>query len=607
MDIFSLLPANSNDPHQEEDYPEEGGYSSNDEGQQPNDDSDSYLTPRTESTLATPRLFSTPPRSPPRPTSHVDTRIRMRRYKLSLSPRLTPSSSPLKTPSLVPEGSSSQPPSSPAVALFDSRHENNSPFSTPSQSPLSTPNSSPTKTDILSLSPLQQRLARARTKREQIIETRVQTIDVKIKTKEMEASKRKEDATLEKVTKARTEESIIQAKERRAQLDVDKQLHMLTLRIKEKEALRRKEDVTMERIEKARTEDSILQAKERRDNQLSQRVQTVEAIIETKSKEALHRVERNLLQKQQRACRKEQNERAERRRKLLWYERRAKLLKSLDAKLERATRRSNEITNEKAIKASEELARAKEVARKVRAARVIQEVARDVYGFEKSENGDIELSQHAAALRLQRWKAWRAAICKRRLDSLLSGSDGKSNALDELLKLFHLPEEDKKKQQQQQNAALSFGEITMQMRSPVIQQRATAVIDCLLPIIEIHFASSSKNKMDGRSLLTFFLIALHPLEVFGDDYKDDDGNEKCACGTKLLAGAATALLKLMATLPRKTDFAMLESLLLTVSCCSLVVFVGISCVRRYDLCVEHSFKIFLIRSSLCICLVPPFN
>lgn len=392
----------------------------------------------------------------------------------------------------------------------------------------------------------------------------------------MEASKRKEDATLEKVTKARTEESIIQAKERRAQLDVDKQLHMLTLRIKEKEALRRKEDVTMERIEKARTEDSILQAKERRDNQLSQRVQTVEAIIETKSKEALHRVERNLLQKQQRACRKEQNERAERRRKLLWYERRAKLLKSLDAKLERATRRSNEITNEKAIKASEELARAKEVARKVRAARVIQEVARDVYGFEKSENGDIELSQHAAALRLQRWKVWRAAICKRRLDSLLSESDGKSNALDELLKLFHLPEEDRKQEQQQQqhNIALSFGEITMQMRSPVIQQRATAVIDCLLPIIEIHFASSSKNKMDGRSLLTFFLIAVHPLEVFGDDYKADDGTEaKCACGTKLLAGAATALLKLMATLPRKTDFAMLESLLLKVSCCSLVVFV----------------------------------
>jgi len=579
MDIFSLLPANSNDPHQEEDYPEEGGYSSNDEGQQPNDDSDSYLTPRTESTLATPQLFSTPPRSPPRPTSHVDTRIRMRRYKLSLSPRLTPSSSPLKTPSLVPD-SSSQPPSSPAEALFDNRHENNSPFSTPSQSPLSTPNSSPTKTDILSLSPLQQRLARARTKREQIIETRVQTIDVKIKTKELEASKRKEDATLEKVTKARTEESIIQAKERRAQLDVDKQLHMITLRIKEKEALRRKEDVTMERIEKARTEDSILQAKERRDNQLSQRVQTVEAIIETKSKEALHRVERNLLQKQQRACRKEQNERAERRRKLLWYERRAKLLKSLDAKLERATRRSNEITNEKAIKASEELARAKEVARKVRAARVIQEVARDVYGFEKSENGDIELSQHAAAWRLQRWKAWRAAVCKRRLDSLLSESDGKSNALDELLKLFHLPEEDKK---HQQNTALSFGEIAMQMRSPIIQQRATAVIDCLLPIIDIHFASSSKNKMDGRSLLTFFLIAVHPVEVFGDDYKADDGTEaKCACGTKLLAGAATALLKLMASLPRKTDFALLESLLMKVSC-SLVVSVGTSCVLNSHL------------------------
>ena len=87
---------------------------------------------------------------------------------------------------------------------------------------------SPTKSDLGGLSPIQQRLARARTKREQIVEERVQTIDIKIKTKEMEAIKRKEDATLEKVAKARTEDSILQAKERRDQLDVDKQLYVDT-------------------------------------------------------------------------------------------------------------------------------------------------------------------------------------------------------------------------------------------------------------------------------------------------------------------------------------------------------------------------------------------
>lgn len=396
------------------------------------------------------------------------------------------------------------------------------------------------------LSPLQQRLSRARTKREQIFEERVQTIDVKIKTKEIEASKRKEDATLEKVIKARTEDSILQAKERRDQLDVDKQLHMLTLRIKEEEALKRKEDVTMERIEKARTEDYILQAKERRDYQLSQRVKTVEAIIQTKSKEALHRAELNLLQKQQRACRKEQKERAERRRKLLWFERRAKLLKSLDGKLERAARRSNEITNEKAIKAGEELARAREVARKVKAARVIQEIVRDVYGFVKCESGDILMSQHEAASRLQRWTALRAAICKRRLDSSFSNT---RNELEELLKLFRLPPSDKK----QRNYSLPFEDLTMQMRRPDIQQKATSIVESLLPITDIHFASSSNNKIDGRSLLTLFLIAVHPLEVLGDDYQKsigdgvDDG-DRFLRGTKQLANASVALLKSLSSL-----------------------------------------------------------
>jgi len=367
------------------------------------------------------------------------------------------------------------------------------------------------------------------------MEERAQTIDVKIKTKEMEAIKRKEDATLEKVTKARTEDSILQAKERREQLEIDKQLHMLCLRVKEEEAIQRKEGVTMERIEKARTEDSILQAKERRDYQLSQRVQTVGAIIETKSKEASRRMESYLLQKQQRACRKEQKERAEQRRKLLWYERRAKLLKSLDGKLERAAQRSNEITNEKAIKAGEELARAKEVARKVKAARVIQEIARDVYDFKQCEVVEIELSQHEAAARLQKCVAWSAAVCKRRLvaNDVLD--------VDELLQLFRMPPKEK----EQLDHCFSFEELTMQMRRPDIQQKATAIVDCLLPIIDIHFASSatsSSKGVDGRSLLTLFLIAIHPFEVLGDDFDGEDG-DRCARGTKQLANAAAALLQ----------------------------------------------------------------
>ena len=382
------------------------------------------------------------------------------------------------------------------------------------------------------------------------MEERAQSIDIKIKTREMDAIKRKEDATLEKVIKARTEASILQAKERRDQLEIDKQLHMLSLRAKEEEALQRKEGVTMERIEKARTEGSILQAKERRDYKLSQRVQTVEATIETKTKEASERVESYLLHKQQRACRKEQKERAEQRRELLWYERRAKLLKSLDGKLERATRRSNRITNEKAIKAGEELARAKEVARKVKAARVIQEIARDVYDFKKCESVDIELSHHEAAARLQRWVAWRAAICKRRLINAFAANDS-HNVVEELLQLFRVSDKE------QSHHSLPFEALTLQMRRPDIQQTATSIIDCLLPIIDVHFASSSPstNKgVDGRSLLTLYLIAAYPIEVLGDGFDGADGadGDKCDRGTKRLANAAAALLQSFSLLSSPT-------------------------------------------------------
>ena len=120
---------------------------------------------------------------------------------------------------------------------------------------------------------------------------------------------------------------------------------------------------------------------------------------------------------------------------------------------------------------------AKEVARKVKAARVIQEIARDVYAFKKCESVDIELrlSQHEATARLQKWMAWSAAICKRRLN----GVD-----VEEILQLFRLPPKEKK----HLDNCLSFEELTMQMRRPDVQQKATAIVDCLLPIIDIHFA-----------------------------------------------------------------------------------------------------------------------
>ena len=73
----------------------------------------------------------------------------------------------------------------------------------PPSSPYVTPSSSPSKSDLLSLSPLQQRLSRAKSKRQRMLEERIQIIDAKSKLREQEARQRKEDATLERASKAR--------------------------------------------------------------------------------------------------------------------------------------------------------------------------------------------------------------------------------------------------------------------------------------------------------------------------------------------------------------------------------------------------------------------
>jgi len=606
MDLFSLVsPENGNpeDPEEEDDYLEQ--HFSQDEN-----NNDGFETPRSNewTPMSTPRsLFSTPPRSPPknppRPTSHVDDRIRMRRYKLSMSP----SSSPVKPPSSSGDLLSEEPVEDSLLLCHcatnisfsttreDDEWNDESPNYDDRSSSFSNANSNSSprqnKFDQLSLSPLQQRLARARTKRQQILEERVQNIGNKSKVKEQQATKRKEDATFENLSKAnRTLESILQAKSKRQQI-IEERVHQIEIKskLKEKEASRRKEDVILATITKAQAElaKSPL-AKERRDQQLALRMEELETMLETKNLSAQRRLERHLLEKQQRASCHERKERAERRRTLISYEKRARLLAALDAKLERAALRSREFVEEKAIRAAEDIRNAKEVSRRVRAARVIQGAVRDAYGLDCPDTrGNSSLGQHDAAERLQRSFWWRARVCKMRFSGRCEGDrndesdasfskEAAIEALEKLLKMFptEVPLPGGEKQHQNIRPSKghpsppSFEELGQEMMKPDTLKMALLIVECLRPINELSFGSGSSDrdhgsavsgpsstkfspKIDGRTLLSLSLIAVHPREVLGDDFdkpassSDDVKDDRSSRGSKRLALMCRSLLSSM--------------------------------------------------------------
>lgn len=391
--------------------------------------------------------------SPRRPTSHVDERIRMKQCSKKL--------------------------------FADDDGDGGCFVSTTPD----TTHSSPSKNDLLSTSPLKQRLERAATTRHRILMERVLQIDNKSKEKEQLAYKRKEVATIKRVIKVRTNESINLVKSKRKQL-------------------------------------------------LEERVREINIMSKLKEMEALQRKEKHLLEKQRRACCKERIERADQRRVLISYERRVKILSTLNDKHERAAVNSHRLNEEKSIKAGEDIVKAKEVARRVKACRKIQKLVRvkycirDISGRGSSGSGKLVLSEDGAAVRLHQWYHWRAYICKRRLfamadeSSMVAGS-APIKALEVLLDLFfplnQIPP--------------SFDHLSqLVMMDPNTIKMANQIVYCFHPLM---IDSGGSKSMDGRTLLALFLIAVHPSEVLGSDF--DVINDRKSRGSRLLLASAKEL------------------------------------------------------------------
>jgi hypothetical protein len=411
--------------------------------------------------------------------------------------------------------------------------------------------------------PVQQRLARARTKRQQILTERIQHIDNKCKEREYLANMRHMDTTLSKVSKARViDELILQAKSKREHL-LEERVAQIAVKLKRKEsgASKRKEDMTLQRVERARTELAKSPiAKKRREQQLLLRVQRAEATLQSKTARAQERFERHLMEKQQRACCMERKERAELRRGLICYENRARILATLDAKLEGAAFRNHKYNEEKTIKAGEDIVKAKEVARRVKAARDLQSFVRRAYGM-KSPNTcciKLDLSQNDAAQRLQTWSQWKLHVCKSRffganINATQPTTDA-FKALGHIVKMFPQVYE-KKELGRMPPQPPPFELLTQMMMMPEALKMAALVIGCMQSI-----SGDNSSSMDGRTLLAICLIAIYPREVLGDDsignepiHTDESNEDKAARGSRLLALSCRSLLDALHQLVQATS------------------------------------------------------
>ena len=289
----------------------------------------------------------------------------------------------------------------------------------------------------------------------------------------------------------------------------------------------RKENILSTITHKADTSSSIQAAKERR--LVHHRVRTQHLLSASQQRASLARRLQSsaLAEKQARALAKDKKERAAARRTLLQYEKRAALLAALDANsraVERCHRQKCYIRR----LAKCEIEKSKERARRVKSARAIQRFIRRRYGWERRlvPSGDyVVLSERDAASRLQGWMVWKSHVSYGRFMTVCNNEESvRWDALDELMAIFP----------SSQDTIPSFEQIRMQMMNPGIVKVVSVVLKCLKPVTDVSFGNNNNaigwenadgKSMDGRSLLSLLLIALHPADVLGEDYNQSTNGE----------------------------------------------------------------------------------
>lgn len=256
--------------------------------------------------------------------------------------------------------------------------------------------------------------------------------------------------------------------------------------------------------------------------------------IENRLNMALTRAEENLKKKQGRARHSKRIQKAQNKRALIEFERRSALLDSLGHKNERATRNLQLRLEDLQDKARCEIEHAHEVAKRVKAVRVLQKAVRvNLFGL-KDQSDQSELIT-TAALRLQNCKSWKTKVIASRLSR-----NNDLGCVSNLLGIMGILHDDG-------SATPSFEELTAAITNIASLQSANSLLDSLGPLLRNSANLMKPEILSPRTLLSVFLVALQPDEVLGDK-RDTD---KCS---KLLESAAKELIKSLVELSKVEEF-----------------------------------------------------
>jgi len=335
------------------------------------------------------------------------------------------------------------------------------------------------------------------------------------------------------------EAKLIRAKERREK--ASKQLEASLVNKNEQAFLRAQQTMARKR-EKYRTKNNtVKQINERHSINMTVRRKHALHSLDHRLNSALSRAEESIKSRQKRASRRlSKLQKAQNKRALLEFERRSALLASVGHRAERAARNHQLRIEDLQGKARGEIQHVQDVAKRVRAVRVLQKMVRSRLGLETElgDSAECMLSMTAAAQRFQNCVAWRTKVVDGRLVNFLEPLKNLVATMG-----FH-PES--LTDGPTSTASPSFEQLTAAITNPASIALAKNILSSFEPLLRTR-ATSAPNLtttkcrresmcMSARTLLSVFLVAAQPEEVLGEKH----GKDKCS---NLLEGAAAKLVK----------------------------------------------------------------
>lgn len=322
-----------------------------------------------------------------------------------------------------------------------------------------------------------------------------------------------------------TEMKLEKARVRREEINRIREIHLID---KNQQALERAQQNMERRREKMRKKTSRIAKVQARRNlmEVKERARVLTS-MEHKLNSAVSRAEQICKNKQTKARNMKRAEKAKKRRELLEFERRSSLLSGVDRRSELAQKNVELILKDRQCKAREEIEHAQRVSRRVRAARILQRAVRAVLGVQEPKD------EMSAAVQIQCWTPWRVNVVCRRL---ITRGDGLTSPVESLNSVLERMGYDNVLFSK---SSISFDNLTVEMAKPDTLGATKRFLSAFEPIL------GAVSSVSDRTLLSTFLIDQQPFPILGPKRNTD----YCA---RLLEISSHKLVKCLVDLARRS-------------------------------------------------------